>query len=190
MTAAKFVGVFCGGHPGAREEYAAAARSFGTALAQGGLGMVFGGSNKGLMGEVARGALLAGGDVIGVLPRALLAQETRFEELRDLRLVDDMSTRKNLILHLSHACVALPGGFGTLDELFEAATLTQLGLADRPIWLLNTCDYYGGLIGFLDHAAREGLLDARHRALIRVDADPGRLARDIGLHLGDVGALP
>lgn len=183
MTNLKYVGVFCGGHTGARAEYAGAARAFGAALAEAGLGMVFGGSNKGLMGEVARGALLAGGDVIGVLPRVLLAHETPFEELQQLRLVDDLATRKTLILSLSHACVALPGGFGTLDELFEAATLTQLGLADRPIWLLNTCDYYSRLIGFLDHASQEGLIGERHRALIRVDADPARLAGDIAHHL-------
>ena len=141
----KFVAVFCGGNDGHRPEYLEAGRAFGSALAQNGLGLVFGGSNKGLMGAVALGALKAGGDVIGVLPHVLVATETPFVELRDLRLVDDMPTRKTLILSLADACVALPGGYGTLDELFEAVTLPQLGPARRPIWLLNTCGFYSGL---------------------------------------------
>ena len=175
----KFVAVFCGGNDGHRPEYLEAGRAFGSALAQNGLGLVFGGSNKGLMGAVALGALKAGGDVIGVLPHVLVATETPFVELRDLRLVDDMPTRKTLILSLADACVALPGGYGTLDELFEAVTLTQLGLARRPIWLLNTCGFYSGLAAFLDRASSDGLIRGQHRALVRMAEEPIPLAAEI-----------
>ena len=172
----KYVCVFCGGNPGGRHEYGRAARAFGAALAARGLGLVFGGSNKGLMGDVALGALNAGGRVIGVLPRFLTATETPFPELEDLRLVDSMAERKTLMLALSDACVALPGGYGTLDELFEAMTLTQLGIRALPGWLLNTCGYFDGLETFLDHASREGLIRPPHRALLQCATDPNALA--------------
>ncbi|MEO6061229.1 MAG: TIGR00730 family Rossman fold protein [Thermoflexales bacterium] len=172
----KHVCVFCGGNPGSRPEYGQAARAFGTALAARGLGLVFGGSNKGLMGAVASGALNGGGHVIGVLPRVLTATETPFPELADLRLVDSMAERKALMLALSDACVALPGGYGTLDELFETITLSQLGVHALPGWLLNVCGYFDALEAFLDHASREGLLQPQHRALLPMVTNPEALA--------------
>ena len=172
----KYVCVFCGGNDGVRAEYRNAARAFGAALAARGLGLVFGGSNKGLMGAVAKGALESGGAVTGVLPRVLTATETPFHELKDLRLVDSMAQRKAVMLALSHATVALPGGFGTLDELFETITLTQLGIQAIPGWLLNTCGYFDALGEFLDHASREGLILPTHRALLRMVPEPCALA--------------
>lgn len=172
----KYVCVFCGGNSGCRAEYGNAARAFGVALATRGLGLVFGGSNKGLMGEVARGALSRGGTVIGVLPRVLIPTETPFPELADLRLVDSLAKRKAIMLALSDACVALPGGYGTLDELFEAMTLTQLGIRALPGWMLNTCGYFDALGVFLDHASREGLIRPQHRALLPTVTDPEALA--------------
>jgi uncharacterized protein (TIGR00730 family) len=172
----KRVCVFCGGNEGDRPEYVGAARDFGAALAARGLGLVFGGSNKGLMGAVALGALAAGGDVIGVLPRVLTATETPFHELGDLRLVNSLAERKALMLELSDACVALPGGYGTLDELFEAVTLSQLGVLSMPGWLLNVCGYYDALLAFLDHASHEGLIRPAHRSLLPAISDPVRLA--------------
>jgi uncharacterized protein (TIGR00730 family) len=172
----KYVCVFCGGNDGERPEYRQAAQEFGRAIAARGLGMVFGGSNKGLMGAVALGSLNAGGRVIGVLPRVLTASETPFRELEDLRLVDSLSQRKSLMLELSDACVALPGGYGTLDELFEAITLSQLGVRAMPGWLLNVCGYFDGLVAFLDHASREGLIRPQHRSLLPAVNDPCALA--------------
>jgi len=172
----KYVCVFCGGNPGSRPEYGQAAHAFGAALTSRGLGLVFGGSNKGLMGAVAMGALECGGRVIGVLPRVLTGTETAFPELADLRLVDSMAERKARMLALSDACVALPGGYGTLDELFETITLTQLGIHALPGWLLNTCGYFDGLAAFLDHASGEGLIRPQHRALLGMETDPQALA--------------
>jgi uncharacterized protein (TIGR00730 family) len=175
----KYVCVFCGGNDGDRPEYRWAAQAFGRALATRGLGMVFGGSNKGLMGAVALAALNAGGHVIGVLPRILTATETPFPELADLRLVDSMAERKGLMLALSDACVALPGGYGTLDELFETITLTQLGIHTRPGWLLNVAGYFDALCAFLDHASAEGLIRPQHRALLPMSTDPEALAETL-----------
>jgi uncharacterized protein (TIGR00730 family) len=172
----KYVCVFCGGNTGSRPEYGRAASAFGAALAAHGLGLVFGGSNKGLMGAVALGALNAGGRVIGVLPHILTATETPFPELADLRLVDSIAERKLLMLRLSDACVALPGGFGTLDELFETITLTQLRVHAVPGWLLNVCGYFDPLVAFLDHARQEGLIQPHHRALLPMATDPEALA--------------
>jgi uncharacterized protein (TIGR00730 family) len=175
----KRVCVFCGGNEGERPEYRRAAYEFGRALATRGLGLVFGGSNKGLMGAVALGALSANGHVIGVLPRVLTASETPFPELADLRLVDSLAERKALMLRLSDACVALPGGYGTLDEIFEAITLSQLGVRAMPGWLLNTSGYFDSLITFLDHASREGLIRPQHRSLLPSVAEPCALADEI-----------
>ena len=175
----KYVCVFCGGNEGGRPEYRRAAHEFGAALAAHGLGLVFGGSSKGLMGAVAFGTLDAGGRVIGVLPRVLAATEPPFPELADLRLVDSMAERKALMLSLSDACVALPGGYGTLDELFETMTLTQLGIHALPGWLLNTCGYFDALSVFLDHASREGLIRPPHRALLQCATDPNALADEL-----------
>ena len=173
------VAVFCGGHAGGSPEYAQAADEVGRGLARAGFGIVFGGSNLGLMGKLAYAALEEGGQVIGVLPDSLMGRETPFPELRDLRRVPDFPTRKTMLLNLSRAVVALPGGYGTLDELFEAATLSGLGLSDQRLWLVNTRGYFDALLAFLDHAVREGFTPPTQRALIRTVPSPAALIDEL-----------
>lgn len=158
--------VFCGSASGARPEYAESARKLGTALAERGIGVVYGGASVGLMGAVADAALAAGGEAIGVIPQALVDREVAHEGLTDLRVVGSMHERKALMAELSDAFVALPGGMGTLEELFEIFTWRQLGLHAKPIWLLDVAGYWAGLEAFLGHAEAEGFLRAGHRAAL------------------------
>lgn len=165
------MGVFCGSSLGARPEYEAAARELGRLLAARGLGLVYGGARVGLMGAVADAALAAGGDVVGVMPRALVAREIAHTGLRDLRVVESMHERKALMAELSDAFVALPGGLGTLEELFEVWTWAQLGLHRKPVALLDVADFYRPLVAFLDAAVGEGFVRAERRATLVVERD-------------------
>jgi uncharacterized protein (TIGR00730 family) len=170
--------VFCGSASGARPEYEALARELGTALAERGVGIVYGGASVGLMGALADAALAAGGEVIGVIPQALVDREVAHPALGDLRLVGSMHERKALMAELSDAFVAIPGGMGTLEELFEVFTWRQIGIHDKPIALLDVVDYWAGLVTFLEHAEAEGFLRAGHRESLALEADvPGLLAR-------------
>jgi uncharacterized protein (TIGR00730 family) len=171
----KRVCVFCGSSPGARQAYTDAARTVGTLLAHRGLELVFGGGRVGLMGAVADAALAAGGGVIGVIPHALALKEVAHEGLADLRIVDSMHERKAQMADLSDAFVALPGGFGTLEELFEVVTWAQIGIHGKPCGLLNVEGYFDRLLSFLDHAAAERFVRPEHRALILQETDPERL---------------
>lgn len=152
--------VFCGSAPGARPSYEAAARALGTELARRGVGLVYGGAAVGLMGSVADAALAAGGEVVGVIPGALVDREIAHAGLTELRVVGSMHERKALMAELSDAFVALPGGMGTLEELFEVFTWRQLGLHAKPIALLDVEGYWAGLVAFLEHAEAEGFLRA------------------------------
>ncbi len=172
----KSVCVFCGGNPGARPSYVAAARQLGGVLAARGLTLVYGGASTGLMGAVADAALAAGGKVVGVLPGFMVAREVAHPRLTELKLVGSMHERKAEMAARADAFVALPGGFGTLDELFEVLTWSQLGLHHKPCALLDVDGYYAPLVAFLDHAAAEGLLRHEHRAMLFVERDPERLA--------------
>jgi hypothetical protein len=163
--------VFCGSSPGARPEYAAAADELGRLIAQRGLGLVYGGARVGLMGAVADGALAAGGEVIGVIPRQLVEHEIAHTGLTDLREVTTMHERKALMADLSDAVIALPGGTGTLDELFELFTWSQLGLIRMPIGLLDVAGYWQPLLAMLDHMVAERLLRAEHRNTLLVSTD-------------------
>jgi hypothetical protein len=167
--------VFCGSSPGRRPEYAEAARQLGELLAQRGLGLVYGGASVGLMGAVADGALAAGGEVIGVIPRQLVEHEIAHSGLSELREVTTMHERKALMAELSDAVVALPGGTGTLDELFELFTWSQLGLHRMPMGLLDVAGYWQPLLSMLDHMVDERLLRAEHRDTLLVDRDAGAL---------------
>jgi uncharacterized protein (TIGR00730 family) len=167
--------VFCGSSNGVREEYLAAARLMGTSLAKRGLGLVYGGGRVGLMGVMANAALAEGGEVIGVIPQSLVDKEVGHTALTDLRIVRTMHERKALMVELSDAFIALPGGAGTMDEFFEILTWAQLGFHRKPCALLNVATYYDPLLAFMDHAVREGFIRAEHRDLIRVDNDPDRL---------------
>ena len=167
--------VFCGSSPGRRPEYAEAARQLGELLAQRDLGLVYGGASVGLMGAVADGALAAGGEVIGVIPRQLVEHELAHGGLSDLREVTTMHERKALMAELSDAVVALPGGTGTLDELFELFTWSQLGLHRMPIGLLDVAGYWRPLLAMLDHMVDERLLRAEHRDTLLVSGDAAAL---------------
>jgi uncharacterized protein (TIGR00730 family) len=167
--------VFCGSSAGARPAYADAAAEVGRLLADEGLGLVYGGARAGLMGVLADSAMAAGGEVIGVMPQALVDREIAHTGIADLRVVGSMHERKALMAELADAFVALPGGAGTLDELFEIYTWAQLGLHSKPCGLLDVEDYWAGLVAFLDHAVRERFLREDHRASLIVEREPARL---------------
>jgi uncharacterized protein (TIGR00730 family) len=164
--------VFCGSSPGADPAYAAAAADLGRLLATRGLGLVYGGGHVGLMGRLADAVLAEGGEVIGVLPEALVAKEIGHPGLSDLRVVGSMHERKALMAELSDAFVALPGGLGTVEELFEVYTWAQLGLHRKPCALLDVDGYYEDLAAFLAHAVEERFLREDHRAMLIVERDP------------------
>lgn len=164
--------VFCGSSPGARVEYAEAARAMGRTLAERGIGLVYGGGSVGLMGEVAGAALAAGGEVIGIIPEHMAGREVAYTDLPDLRVVGSMHERKALMYDLADGFVALPGGIGTLEELFEVWTWAQLGLAVKPAGLLEVAGFYSRLVAFLDHACNEGFLKPQYRDLLVVADDP------------------
>lgn len=162
---------------GSKPAYAKAARQLGHALASRNLGLVYGGTDVGTMGELANAALEGGGEVIGVVPRIFVEKEIAHATLSDLRVVDAMHERKGLMAELSDAFIALPGGLGTIDELFEMVTWTQLGIHRKPCGLLNVCQYYRKLADFLDYSVSEGFIKVPHRSLILVDESPEALLK-------------
>ncbi|MGH3826550.1 MAG: TIGR00730 family Rossman fold protein [Pseudonocardiaceae bacterium] len=167
--------VFSGSSPGARAEYTTAARALGTELAARGTRLVYGGASIGLMAELANAALTTGGEVVGVIPRQLLDQELAHQGLSDLRVTASMHERKALMAELSDGFVALPGGYGTLEEFTEVLTWSQLGLQRKPCGLLNVAEFYRPLLAFFDHAVTERFVRAVHRDLILTDTDAARL---------------
>jgi len=167
--------VFCGSSPGAVPGFAELAERLGTVLAERRLGLVYGGASVGLMGHLADAALAGGGEVIGVIPRALVDMEVAHGGLSDLRVVGTMHERKAVMADLADAFIALPGGIGTLDELFEILTWAQLGLHTKPVGLLDRDDYFAPLLTFLDRAVAARFVQPAHRAMLLVDDDPARL---------------
>jgi len=167
--------VFSGSSPGARPEYRAAATALGRDLAGRGLRVVYGGGGVGLMAAVADAALAAGGEVIGVIPQHLVDREVAHGGLSDLRVTGSMHERKAAMAGLSDGFVALPGGFGTLEEFAEVLTWSQLGLQAKPCGLLDVAGYYRALLAFFDHAVTERFVRAEHRAMVLADTDAGRL---------------
>ncbi|MDQ4130402.1 MAG: TIGR00730 family Rossman fold protein [Actinomycetota bacterium] len=161
--------VFCGSNTGARAEYRQAARAFADLLVAQGIDLVYGGSSLGLMGELADAVRLAGGNVTGVIPRQLLELEAAHPAIDDLRIVDSMHERKALMFDLADGFIAMPGGLGTLEELFEILTWLQLGLHAKPAGILDVADYFAPLVAFLDQAVREGFVQDKHRRLVLVD---------------------
>ena len=172
--------VFCGSSSGDRADYAAAATSLGAAIAERGLGLVYGGGNVGLMGLLADAALAGGAEVIGVIPEALRARELGHTEITELHVVDGMHARKAKMAELADAFVALPGGLGTLEETFEVWTWAQLGFHAKPVCLFDVAGYWRPLIELVDNLVREGFVRQRdHEMLIvanDVDALFGRIA--------------
>ncbi|HYZ02405.1 MAG TPA: TIGR00730 family Rossman fold protein [Candidatus Binatia bacterium] len=167
--------VFCGSSQGARPAYGATARGLVAALAERDLGLVYGGANVGLMGELANAARACGVHVTGVMPSSLVEREIAHGALDDVRIVGSMHERKELMAALSDGFVALPGGIGTLEELFEVLTWAQLGLHRKPCGLLDVEGFFAPLEAFLDHTVTEGFLALEHRRLLLVDTDPGAL---------------
>ena len=170
--------VFCGSSSGASPEYQAAATRLGHLLAERRIALVYGGSNVGLMGALADAVLAADGHAIGVIPRSLVDREVAHRGLTDLRIVDSMHERKALMADLADGFIAMPGGYGTFDELCEILTWAQLGIHARPVGLLNTLGYWNPFLQFLDHAVAAGFLKPAHRAFLEVcDTPPGLLDR-------------
>lgn len=164
--------VYCASSRQCDAEYHEAARRLGGTLAESGYGIVYGGGGAGSMGALADGALARGGRVVGVLPRFMLELEWGHEGLSELLLVEDMRQRKQLMLERSHGVVALPGGCGTFDELFEAMTLKRLGLYLHPIVLVNTRGFFDPLVELLSRAVAERFMDERHHAMWQVVSEP------------------
>jgi uncharacterized protein (TIGR00730 family) len=164
--------VFCGSRLGNRPVYRLHAQRLARLLAERGIGIVYGGGSIGLMGVVADAALEAGGEVIGVIPEVLMAREFAHPNLTRLHIVRTMHERKALMSDLADGFVALPGGFGTLDELFEIVTWAQLGIHTKPVVLLNSSDYYRHLLASVRHAIDEGFIAPEHAGLLIVTDDP------------------
>lgn len=167
--------IYCGSSPGARADYAEAARITGTAITQRGIALVYGGGNVGMMGRIADAVIDAGGEVIGVIPHHLADKELAHERATQMHRVDSMHERKQLMADLSDGFIALPGGIGTLEELFETMTWLQLGLHRKPIGLLNVAGFFDSMLAFLDHMVNERFLKAEHRDLLIVDDKIERL---------------
>ena len=175
------VGVFCGSSRGAGEAYAKAAEGVARLLIARGCRIVYGGGKVGLMGVVAETALAAGGYVIGVSTVRLLEREVMHRGLSELHTVNSMHERKTMMTRLADAFVILPGGYGTLDELFEVLTLQQLGVHNKRYGLLNVNGFFDGLVTYLDHAAAQGMLQQRNRDLLVTDSEIAPLLDKIGV---------
>jgi uncharacterized protein (TIGR00730 family) len=167
--------VFCGSSPGHDPAYRASAAQLGRILAERGIGLVYGGGRVGLMGVLADAALAAGGEVIGVIPQALLDREIGHLGLTQLRVVDSMHARKALMGELAEGFIALPGGIGTLEELFEVWTWAQLGLHRKPCGLLDVDGFFAPLVDFLDRLVEAGFIHPTYRAMLAVASTPEEL---------------
>lgn len=167
--------VFCGSNPGARPAYLAAARALGALIATRGMRLVYGGGRVGLMGAVADGALDAGGAVTGVIPQHLVDRELAHRGLTELLVTESMHQRKASMADHADAFVALPGGYGTLEEFVEILTWSQLGLHGKPCGLLDVDGFFASLLAFFDHAVAERFVRAEHRELVLADTEPDRL---------------
>ncbi|KAI3596202.1 Lysine decarboxylase family [Cupriavidus necator H850] len=179
----KSVCVYCGSSPGNRPEYAEGARLLGRTLAESGLALVYGGGKVGLMGIVADAVMEHGGSAIGIIPDALMQKEVGHRGLTELHVVRNMHERKQMMADRADAFIAMPGGVGTFEELFETFTWLQLGYHDKPVGLLNVAGFYDGLLGFLAHAVQEGFMKQVHADLLHVADTPAGL-------LGQLAAAP
>ncbi len=172
--------VYCGASTGHDPSHASAARTLGTLMAERGIGLVYGGGHVGLMGIIADAVLAAGGEVTGVIPTALMSTEIGHGQLTKLHVVKDMHERKALMADTADGFIAMPGGIGTLEELFEVMTWLQLGYHAKPVGVLNVNGFYDGLLAFLDRQCDEGYLRSEHRSLLIEDALPDVLLDRIG----------
>jgi uncharacterized protein (TIGR00730 family) len=167
--------VYCGSSAGNDPVYAEQARALARALVERDIGLVYGGGKVGIMGVIADGVLALGGRVTGIIPQALLAREVAHRGLGELVVTRTMHERKTIMAERSDGFIALPGGLGTLEELFEAWTWAQLGIHDKPCGILDVAGYYEGLVRFIDHAVSEGFVKPENRAVLIVERSPGAL---------------
>ena len=180
--------VYCGSSPGDDPAFAEAARTVGTLIGREGWQLVYGGGRAGLMGIVADAALAAGAPVVGVIPQSLMVRELGHPGLTELHVVETMHQRKTLMAERADAFVALPGGIGTFEELFEVWTWRQLGYHDKPVGLLNVAGYYDALLAFLDQATGKGFMRAAQHELLQVHTDPRALLARLGVMADDATA--
>jgi len=173
----KTLAVYCGASHGVNPIYSEAARGLAGVLVEHNIGLVYGGGKVGLMGVIADEVLRLGGEATGVIPKALLEREVGHAGLTRMFVVKDMHERKAMMAELSEGFIAMPGGMGTLEELFEMLTWAQLGIHAKPIGLLNANGFWNGLVDFVRHQCTEGFVRAQHLDLIQVDADPDALVR-------------
>jgi len=180
--------VYCGSSPGTDPAFADAARTVGTLIGREGWQLVYGGGRAGLMGIVADAALAAGAPVVGVIPETLMERELGHPGLTELHVVETMHQRKTMMAERADAFVALPGGIGTFEELFEVWTWRQLGYHDKPVGLLNVAGYYDPLLAFLDQATDKGFMRAAQHELLQVHTDPRALLARLGVLADDATA--
>ena len=179
--------VYCGSRHGARPAYTAAARELGRLIGERGWQLVYGGGKVGLMGEVADAVLAAGGRVVGVIPESLKRREVGHDGLHELHVVPTMHRRKQMMAERADAFVALPGGIGTLEELFEVWTWRQLGYHDQPIGLLNVEGFYDGLLAFMQRTVDEGFLAPAQQSVLRTASDARALLDELAARAGRAG---
>lgn len=180
--------VFAGSRAGTLPDYSVATRALGLLLAQQNIGVVYGGGAIGLMGVLASSVLEAGGHITGVIPQFLVDREQANHQLSQLEVVDTMHTRKRRMFELADGFIAMPGGLGTLEELFEMLTWAQLGRHRKPCGLLNVAGYYDGLQAFLEHSIEHGFVHRAHRHLLSVDTDSARLLQQLQVAASGNGA--
>ena len=175
MTTMKSICIFCGSSDSVHTDYLTAARLMGLTLAERGIRLIYGGGKTGLMGAVAIGALEAGGEVVGVIIPSMNTSSLAYDGLTRMDVPPDMHARKARMHELADGYIALPGGFGTFDELFETVTWAQTGAHEKPVGLLNVRNYYAPLLAAIDHAVEEGFVFQEHRDVLFIDPDPNTL---------------
>ena len=175
MTTMKSICIFCGSSDSVHADYLTAARLVGLTLAERGIRLIYGGGKTGLMGAVANGALEAGGEVVGVIIPSMNTSSLAYDGLTRMDVPPDMHARKARMHELADGYIALPGGFGTFDELFETVTWAQTGAHEKPVGLLNVRNYYAPLLAAIDHAVEEGFVFKEHRDVLFIDPDPNTL---------------
>lgn len=178
----KRIAVFCGSSPGLFSEYQTAAKLLGNVLVRNNMELVYGGGKVGLMGEIAKTVHGLGGKVIGVIPESLEKKELAYKDIDDLRVVSSMHERKALISELSDAYIAMPGGFGTIEEIFEVLTWAQLGFHKKPCGFLNTKNYFSKLIDFIDHAIDHQFIEREFKSIILCNEDPAKLINQFKIY--------
>ena len=178
----RYICVYCGSRAGTNAHYQQTARLMGQTLAEQGYGLVYGGGHVGLMGAVAEAVLQAGGRVIGVIPEAMVGRELAYRQVTQLEIVPSMHDRKARMAALADAFVAMPGGYGTLEELFEIITWAQLGIHAKPIGLLNVAGYFDALAAMIEHAVQEGFIRPEHWHFWVLRTEPAALLEALRLH--------